>query len=123
MQLTGTIKDAVTNAYIGCALWTDTDDCDQPSSETPVAEAAAREARQQCTDFLAECNAHGLLDQYAATGRTWDSFGNDFWLTRNGHGAGFWDRGMGDLGNRLSEVARSFGEANVYEADGELFIA
>lgn len=36
--------------------------------------------------------------------------GHDFWLTRGGHGTGFWDRGLGELGERLSEAARKYGE-------------
>jgi hypothetical protein len=34
---------------------------------------------------------------------------HDFFLTRNGHGAGFWD-GDYDKGIELSEIAKSFGE-------------
>lgn len=29
--------------------------------------------------------------------------GRDFWFTRNGHGVGFWDRGLGEIGDLLSE--------------------
>jgi hypothetical protein len=29
--------------------------------------------------------------------------GHDFWLTRNGHGAGYWDRGLGEIGNNLTK--------------------
>jgi hypothetical protein len=34
--------------------------------------------------------------------------GHDFYLTRNGHGVGFWDRGLGSAGTRLSDAARTF---------------
>lgn len=40
-------------------------------------------------------------------------FGHDFALTRNGHGAGFWDRGLGELGDRLSKAADVYGSAYV----------
>jgi hypothetical protein len=43
--------------------------------------------------------------------------GHDFWFTRNGHGVGFWDRGLGQVGDDLAEIARSFGEVNVWFAD------
>ena len=43
--------------------------------------------------------------------------GTDFWLTRNGHGAGFWDRGYGDLGDKLTAFANKFGEVHVYKGD------
>jgi hypothetical protein len=46
--------------------------------------------------------------------RTAEDFGHDFALTRNGHGAGFWDRGLGDLGDRWSDRARAYGDAHVY---------
>jgi|11BtaG_2_1085332.scaffolds.fasta_scaffold43198_2 hypothetical protein len=47
--------------------------------------------------------------------------GHDFWLTRNGHGAGFWDRnGIEDnLGNRLSDASRDFGECWIYVNDDQ----
>lgn len=40
--------------------------------------------------------------------------GRDFWFTRNGHGVGFWDRGIGAAGNILSDAARKAGERNPY---------
>jgi hypothetical protein len=38
--------------------------------------------------------------------------GHDFSLTRNHHGTGFWDRGTGDVGQRLTEACRPYGEVN-----------
>jgi len=44
--------------------------------------------------------------------------GHDFALTRNGHGAGFWDRGLGERGERLSKAAKVYGESSGwYDAD------
>lgn len=43
--------------------------------------------------------------------------GHDFWLTRQGHGAGFWDRGLGALGDRLANAAKSFGESSLVPFD------
>jgi hypothetical protein len=34
--------------------------------------------------------------------------GHDFILTANGHGCGFWDRGLGELGDRLTEATRGY---------------
>lgn len=36
-------------------------------------------------------------------------FGHNFLLTRSGHGAGYWDRGLGDLGDRLTANAKPYG--------------
>lgn len=46
--------------------------------------------------------------------------GRDFWFTRNGHGVGFWDRGLGDVGDRLSAACgwqTEFGEVHVWFGD------
>lgn len=40
--------------------------------------------------------------------------GHDFNLTRNHHGAGFWDRGYGELGDWLTRVAQSYGSQALY---------
>lgn len=56
---------------------------------------------------------------------TESSAGHDFYLTRNGHGAGFWDRGLGDVGDELSDCcgwksrdkAHPFPELDVYVGD------
>ena len=59
-------------------------------------------------DFLAYCQKRSASD-----------FGHDFALTRNGHGAGFWDRGLGALGDRLSDAAKVYGESSAYvDEDG-----
>ena len=34
---------------------------------------------------------------------TWECIGHDFWLTSQGHGAGFWDRGLGEVGDTLTD--------------------
>lgn len=49
--------------------------------------------------------------------------GHDLWLTRNGHGAGFWDRPeiWGDCSDLFSDIARSMGEKYAYAENGKLF--
>lgn len=46
------------------------------------------------------------------------SHGHDFALTRNGHGAGFWDRGYGPVGDALTDAAKAFGDHCVITDDG-----
>lgn len=45
-------------------------------------------------------DSQGYPEEYA---------GHDFWLTRCGHGCGYWDRGLGELGDRLTEAAKGYG--------------
>jgi hypothetical protein len=50
--------------------------------------------------------------------RVADSAGHDFALTRNHHGAGYWCRDLGDLGDRLTTAAHAYGESTC-EYDSE----
>ncbi len=45
------------------------------------------------------------------------SIGHDFWLTRNDHGAGFWDRSLGELGDNVSKISTELGGRDIYEGD------
>ena len=45
---------------------------------------------------------------------TASQLGHDFNLTRNHHGAGFWDRGYGELGDWLTRVAQAMGSQSLY---------
>ena len=81
---------------------------------------------EDVVDFIA-ANAADLI-AYAETIHTtdgdtpWAWAGHDFALTRNGHGAGFWDRGLGDLGDRLADAARVYGEASLWPDEvGKLY--
>ena len=54
---------------------------------------------------------------YVSRGEEWhraELAGHDFALTRNGHGAGFWDRGLGTVGDMLSDEAKAYGSHSVY---------
>ncbi|WMC09546.1 hypothetical protein PU634_10500 [Oceanimonas pelagia] len=47
----------------------------------------------------------------------WVQMGHDFWLTRNGHGSGFWDRGYGSEGQLLTQAAEQYSEIHLYLGD------
>lgn len=64
-----------------------------------------------------EANDADVREYMSTTGSTLDQVAHDFILTRNRHGAGFWDRGAGDVGERLSDMARPYGETDVYVGD------
>jgi hypothetical protein len=64
-----------------------------------------------CSRFLALSS--GLLVTLEDYGRA----GSDFWLTRNGHGAGFWDGDWPGRGDDLTEIAEKFSEVWLYIDD------
>lgn len=108
-------------AYIECALWSSTDDKDQPFDDNYDIDDLAPEAIESmvadCQDFQQLCSPDDLTlqsDEYN---------GHDFWLTRNRHGAGFWDRGLGDAGQRLTNNAHTYGESYLYVGDdGKVYV-
>jgi hypothetical protein len=46
-----------------------------------------------------------------------EQVGHDFILSRNGEGAGFWDRNLGAVGDDLHATAQLFGERHAYVGD------
>lgn len=107
--------DPFLGGYLECALWTtDYDDATifdfDPDTLT--------EAQRDCDMFQFE-NAEALDRYYEKTARTEYSAGHDLWLTRNGHGAGFWDRIAGDGFPELCAYARAMGERCVFAHEPE----
>lgn len=85
---------------------------------------ARRRAIDVCREFYLDNSADCEAARHYASRNApepWEQVGHDIWLTRNQHGAGFWDRGYGPLGQRLTEAAHALGEDNVWiDQDGEL---
>lgn len=115
-------------AYIECALWSSTEcnedgDMGEPLdanySEDDIAPATLETMREECADFQ-ESNARLLAQAYATGSYDESQAGHDFWLTRNGHGAGFWDRGLGATGEALTRDAKVHGYVDLYVGDDGL---
>lgn len=100
--------DRFTRAYLECALWAALDDDGRPLAGT-VADftaSAVAAAEADCLDFQAH-----LAD--IIKGRE-EQAGQDFFLTRNRHGAGFWDGDWPEAAGRLlTESAHVYGTQDV----------
>lgn len=106
--------DSFTRAYIECALWSSTDDEGDPLDSFDLDEidpATLAGMVQDCANFQAD-------ERYQEISTAWttEQAGHDFWLTRNGHGAGFWDRGL-EHGDELSAMAKVYGSVDLYVGD------
>lgn len=113
--------DRVMGAYVECALWCSTGDDGEPlDADYTVDDIAPEAIADMRNDVAAFCADNASdLDSIPA-----DMVGHDFWLTRNRHGAGFWDRGYGALGDRLTEAAHVYGSSDLYVGDdGSLYVA
>lgn len=52
----------------------------------------------------------------------WSEMGRDLWLTRNNHGAGFWDGDWPETGDQLTQIAQGMGEISLVRgSNGLLF--
>jgi hypothetical protein len=119
--------DKFTTAYVDCALWSSNDEStesggyplDDNYKITDIHPDTLARMIADCKTFQAECswfpggrnNVFPDGDDYA---------GHDFWLTRNRHGAGFWDRGYGQLGDDLTVLCDTYGSFELYVGDDGL---
>lgn len=115
--------DDFTAAYIECALWSSTDfETDRPLDDDygpeDIHADTLRDMIDDCTDFQ-EHQAE-LLEHAGDDAQN----GHDFWLTRNFHGAGFWDRGYAaNIGAALTDAAKVYGSIDLYVGDdGKLYV-
>lgn len=98
---------------------------DKTYSIHDLSPALAADMRRELDEFMAAndadisvfCERLGFDDEQVA---------HDFWLTREGHGAGFWDRYSGSDAElsaairRLSESARAYGNySDSFNPNGE----
>lgn len=127
--------DVFTRHYIIAALWSSNDESDEsggnPMDDNYSIEDLSIEALQECKN---DCETFQIVNRenlrlyyehfrYSEHGYR-ELAGHDFWLTRNRHGVGFWDRGLpDDLGERLTEASHKFKECHPYIGDdGQIYI-
>lgn len=123
--------DAFTQGYVEALFFTHTGTADDEELQDAAFVDLAPETLARIVD---DCRAfrdtlpkdhHGrtaldLACDYAPAPYDETQAGRDFWYTRCGHGCGFWDRGLGPVGDELSEHACHFGNLDVYRGDDGL---
>ena len=90
-------------------------------------------AEQTLDSIVADCakfqmdNAELLIDGNNLKNGVYttdERAGQDFWLTRNGHGCGFWDGDWAEpAATKLTEASKAFGEVSLYIGDDGLIYA
>lgn len=127
--------DSFIRGYLVAALWSSTDtlppaDGEEEGDDVSLdkfewASGEAEKLHADCVAFITTnielCKQYASrIDNVEEYGNEWDYMGHDFWLTRNGHGAGFWDRGLGDLGRALTDASKAFSGVDLYLGDDQL---
>lgn len=114
-----------TQAYIEAALWSSSDTDDDgnerllDSGEYELAPETKEAMEQDCKAFYEawqhlfteeNCSYGGCpVDEYA---------GHDFWLTRAGHGCGFWDGDWSEpYATQLTDACKAIGSRTLYIGD------
>lgn len=130
-------QDAFTQGYIEAMFFSSTSSADdgelKDSSVVDLSPDAWEDIIKDCADFkkaakglLAKAYKTPLRDR--GTPKVYDeaAAGRDFWFTRNGHGVGFWDRGLGDVGAELTELCgwrTQWSERDLYKGDdGKIYL-
>lgn len=121
--------DDFTRAYIECALWSSVDDECEPLDanydESDIAPETLAAMIADCERFQND-NADFIDDDSCLrSNEEWNASqlaGHDFWLTRNGHGTGFWDSGRWrePAASKLTKSADRFREVELYVGDDGL---
>ena len=122
--------NTITDQYLTAGLELETDDDGNDLIKnydlSDIPQSEINKARQDVQRFVRMAGKGNLLDTFIKAFENdnyggWESrFGYDFWLTRNGHGTGFWDRDELDdenVGERLATMTELFGPCNLYITD------
>jgi hypothetical protein len=124
----------IMDSYLESAIWTE----EERMQEDEVSEYGElgddSEVRDMVTDAM-DLNIHNFSDDSkiqaytdikkflsligdTANIMTEEQLGHDLWLTRNGHGAGFWDRGYDEADVAiLNKASEDLGEIDLYVDD------
>lgn len=107
--------------YLKAMFWTDCNDDDYDGEKgtanmgyANLPHKVLKKIVEECIDFQTD-NQVWLNEAYSR-GYDEEQAGHDFWLTRNHHGAGYWDRKElyeGGIGDKLTEACRAAGEVYV----------
>ena len=116
-------------AYVTAALWTFDEDAPSGDYEQsgrieelyPKIDADTLQTMVREADAFA--NLYGFHWRQGEL-LTDDQAGHDFWLTRNHHGSGFWDRDLPEeIGNSLTLAAHDCGTCDLYFGDdGRIYL-
>jgi len=108
-------------SYIETALWASTDEDGEPLNKRFNAghftDRSWLAIVSQCADFLTIPTVRDCMMQEPWGESEYKQAGHDFFLSRNGHGAGFRDGQWGKFGTDLARAAIGQGESTVFASE------
>jgi len=129
--------DAFTRSFLETALWSSNDESrddggdplDQNYTIADIDPKCLAALAAECARFQVEQastleSVYGERGPYGRSACDESSAGHDFWLTRNGHGCGFWDGDYPEAQAKiLTDASKRYGEVNLYVGDDGVIYA
>ena len=128
------LNDVMVQGYLDCILWSECDTDEIPLQDNydrnDFSDKALLDAYGICHAFRCIVGQF-TIDQFLSfregegvKGIDESYIGHDIWLTRSGHGCGFWSRGEVEEGlrDRLDEAAKSFRDAYPVVSNGQICV-
>ena len=105
-------------SYLATACWVEF----EPGTEYQLSLSAIRDAFMDCDKFISLIDKHFMSEdaQYIINrlGSDLDLLApHEFYLTRNRHGAGFWDVNWDELGDKLTKICHEMKEYQLFVGD------
>lgn len=118
-KIDGEFLEQVLSGYLDCLVWTMSENDNEGYTVDDIENSSKCKLEEDLSDFLMYANDEcwEVMNNHSWQ---WPDIGHNFALTRNGHGTGFWDRGLGDVGDTLTTKSESFGSLDLYENGGYL---
>lgn len=115
--------DRFTQGYIEALFFTNQEpDALGDANAGQLASVTLVDIQRDCATFQ-QANAALLTLAYGYPDYDEAAAGRDLWYTRNGHGVGYWDRGLNEIGDVLSALAHKLGESDAYLGDdGRIYV-
>lgn len=127
---TKTDFDAFFQSYLTTALWSSTISEGDEENEPGERDGDAFDAHFATSDFSGEALEMLRAHAFSFWSRMWfyldheqgrkgekpdaAQAGHDFWLTQNGHGAGFWDGDYPTYGDTFTKLAKCYPVINLF---------
>jgi len=100
---------------------------EQPPTHSDLAPETLLDIEADCRSFWRRFGCFINVAECTRGDGSWSNAaqaGHDFWLTRNGHGSGFWDGDWSEpYGEMLSNGSKAYGEFQIYLGDDGLIYA
>lgn len=114
-----------TDAYVEAALWSssygDTGEHNLDDGKHKLAQETRDAMLADCAKFYGENESLICDENHGGSYDCDEQAGHDFWLTRNGHGAGFWDGDWKEpAASQLTDAAHAAGMVDLYVGDDGL---